>query len=85
MRELGVRALVSRIVNTILGWGSKDGYFQSAEDAGLRVRAHGITGGSVRRFQLTRLVQRDRIVGAYAEQQARQHVMLPPTRRPDQA
>ncbi len=32
-RESGVRQLVSRVVDTIRGWGVKDGYFDSAEDA----------------------------------------------------
>jgi ribonucleoside-diphosphate reductase alpha chain len=32
-RESSVRQLVSRVVDTIKGWGVKDGYFASAEDA----------------------------------------------------
>jgi ribonucleoside-diphosphate reductase alpha chain len=32
-RERSVRQLVSRVVNTIAGWGRKDGYFASEEDA----------------------------------------------------
>src|SRR5205823_11437892 len=33
-RETSVRQLVSRVVDTIRGWGTRDGYFASAEDAG---------------------------------------------------
>jgi ribonucleoside-diphosphate reductase alpha chain len=33
-RETSVAQLVERVVNTIAGWGEKDGYFQSAGDAG---------------------------------------------------
>ena len=32
-RETGVRQLVSRVAETIRDWGSKDGYFRTAEDA----------------------------------------------------
>ncbi len=32
-RERSVRQLVSRVVNTIAGWGRKDGYFATEEDA----------------------------------------------------
>jgi len=32
-RESSVRQLVSRVVDTITGWGTKDGYFASAQDA----------------------------------------------------
>jgi ribonucleoside-diphosphate reductase alpha chain len=32
-RESSVRQLVARVVDTIKGWGTKDGYFASAEDA----------------------------------------------------
>jgi len=34
-RESGVRALVSRVAETIRDWGMKDGYFRSAEDAAI--------------------------------------------------
>ncbi|MFL5735713.1 MAG: vitamin B12-dependent ribonucleotide reductase [Actinomycetota bacterium] len=33
-RETSVRQLVSRVVDTVRGWGMKDGYFATAEDAG---------------------------------------------------
>jgi ribonucleoside-diphosphate reductase alpha chain len=33
-RESSVRQLVGRVVDTIVGWGRKDGYFASEEDAG---------------------------------------------------
>ncbi|MGZ8763139.1 MAG: vitamin B12-dependent ribonucleotide reductase, partial [Acidimicrobiia bacterium] len=32
-RESGVRQLVGRVVDTITGWGRKDGYFASDQDA----------------------------------------------------
>ncbi len=32
-RESSVRQLISRVVDTIRGWGAKDGYFDAAEDA----------------------------------------------------
>jgi ribonucleoside-diphosphate reductase alpha chain len=32
-RETSVRRLVSRVVDTITGWGTKNGYFASAKDA----------------------------------------------------
>jgi len=34
-RESGVRALVSRVAETIRDWGMKDGYFRTAEDAAI--------------------------------------------------
>jgi ribonucleoside-diphosphate reductase alpha chain len=34
-RESSVRQLIGRVVDTIRGWGHKDGYFASAEDAGV--------------------------------------------------
>jgi len=34
-RESSVRQLIGRVVDTIRGWGQKDGYFASAEDAGV--------------------------------------------------
>ena len=33
-RETSVRQLVSRVVDTVRGWGAKDGYFRTPEDAG---------------------------------------------------
>jgi ribonucleoside-diphosphate reductase alpha chain len=33
-REHSVRQMISRVVDTITGWGKKDGYFATAEDAG---------------------------------------------------
>ncbi|HYY24155.1 MAG TPA: vitamin B12-dependent ribonucleotide reductase [Candidatus Udaeobacter sp.] len=32
-RETSVRQMISRVVNTITGWGSKDGYFAAEDDA----------------------------------------------------
>ncbi|MFL5767289.1 MAG: hypothetical protein ACJ758_05520, partial [Actinomycetota bacterium] len=32
-RETSVRQLVSRVVDTVRGWGAKDGYFATTEDA----------------------------------------------------
>jgi ribonucleoside-diphosphate reductase alpha chain len=34
-RESSVRQLIGRVVDTIRGWGEKDGYFASAEDSGV--------------------------------------------------
>lgn len=34
-RETGVRALVSRVVNTITAWGTRDGYFSASSDAAI--------------------------------------------------
>ena len=57
-REHSVRQMIGRVVDTITGWGRKDGYFASEEDAqSFRRRAHPHPGAPEGLLQQSSVVQ----------------------------